>query len=116
MKDFTEVLNESVRYENNELGGHRLAFPLELADGTTLSIQASATHYCEPRETTEVVNYNWYESFEIGFPSAMIEELLPYAEEPETPTDTVYGWVSKEVIRDIIEKRGGVVGSLKGED
>lgn len=116
MKDFTEILNESVRHESDICQGHRLAYPLELADGTTLSIQASATHYCEPRETTESANYNWYESFEIGFPSNVIEEILEYAEQPETPTDTVYGWVPKEVIRQVIESRGGVVGIFKGEE
>jgi hypothetical protein len=115
MQEFTEILNESVRHESDICGGHRLAHPLEHEDGTVLSIQASATHYCEPRETTDVANYNWYESFEIGFPSKVIEEILEYAEEPETPTDTVYSCVPKEVIRELIDTRGGVVGSLKGE-
>ena len=107
-KDFTEYLNEAVRQEHKEYGGHRLAFPLRLNDGTQLSIQASSTHYCSPRETTEIANYNWYEEFEIGFPTKVIDKLLPYAEEESTPTDTVYGWVPKALIREIIEECGGV--------
>jgi len=109
-KDFTEWLNEAVGEENKGFGGYRLTFPLEMKDGTQLSIQASSTHYCSPRETTEIPNYNWYEDFEIGFPTRIIDKLLPYAEDQEKPTETVYGWVPKDLIREIIEECGGVEG------
>ncbi|MCP3683707.1 MAG: hypothetical protein GY861_13565 [bacterium] len=116
MKDFTEVLNENILREYLEYGGHRVANHLVMEDGTVMSIQASATHYCSPRETTPVANYNWYEEFEIGFPSKKFTELLPYAEDPESPTDTVYGWVPKEIIRKVIESCGGVKGVVEIEE
>lgn len=115
MKDFTEILNENVRHERLEYSGHRLAYPLELADGTILSVQASTSHYCEPRETTPRANYNWYEEFEIGFPTKVIAKLIPYAEDDSDPTNTVYGFVPKALIREVVEDCGGVVGVFKGE-
>lgn len=117
MKDFTEYLNENVRSELLEYSGHRLVFPLKMKNGLVMSVQASTTHYCEPRSTTEVPNYNWYETFEIGFPSQKVEKLLPYAEEPESPTDTVYAYVPKALVREVIADAGGVIGVVKeGEE
>jgi hypothetical protein len=78
-----------------------------LGDGISLSIQASQYHYCMPRET---LPYAEYESFEIGFPSECIEELLPYAEESDKPTQTVYPYVPKGIIEAVIVGHGGIVG------
>lgn len=61
-------------------------------DGVThnLSIQASAYHYCVPREDTDI-----YEAVEIGFPSFEFSEAFieKYAEDKIHPMDTVYGYV-----------------------
>jgi len=35
---------------------------------------------------------------------------MKYAEEPEIPTDTVYPYVPKSLIQEIIDDNGGVVG------
>jgi hypothetical protein len=77
-----------------------------LNDGTEISIQASGTHYCTPRE---YVPAEEYVSVEVGYPSKVIEELKEYAEDPRewddemenrigdlNYTDTVYGWVPVE--------------------
>ncbi len=87
--------------------GHRGTNALRLADGTTLSIQASETHYCEPRK---LVPYAEYSEFEIGYPSKNFGLLKQYAEDPENMTDTVYGWVPIKVIKYLIRNCGGVVG------
>lgn len=76
---------------------------LKLADGFVMSLQASNFHYCEPRE-----DEGPYSSFEIGYPSEPEELLLPYAEEPERPTDTVYGYVPASVIEAVVAKHGGL--------
>lgn len=81
---------------------------LLLKDGTKLSIQASGLHYCKPCENSPA--YDYYDSFEIGFPSKLIEEFLPYADDPDDPTATVYGQVPKELIQTVVDSRGGVVG------
>jgi hypothetical protein len=83
---------------------------LLLADGTSLSIQAGLHHYCSPKKNCSSGDYNFYDSFEIGFPSRVIPELLEYAQEPDNPTETVYPYVPKDLIRGIITNTGGVVG------
>ena len=59
-----------------------------------LSIQASENHYCSPRENMQEV----YDKVEIGFPNFIFSEefINQYAEEPESPKDTVYGYVPME--------------------
>jgi len=35
--------------------------------------------------------------------------LMEYCESPNKPTDTVYGWVPRQVIINVIAKHGGMV-------
>lgn len=74
------------------------------ADGFSMSIQASARSYCEPRDDSGP-----YFSAEVGFPSSYDFYLHKYAEDPHNPTDTVYGWVPAHVIRMCIDAHGGIV-------
>lgn len=75
-------------------------------DGGHISVQASDTHYCEPRIIGDgLVRYS---KVELGYPSFEDERLLEYAEEPETPLETVYGWVPVELVDDIITDHGGI--------
>jgi len=73
-------------------------------DGLTLSVQASRMHYCSPR----LDDLESYESVEIGYPSAVIEEFLPFAEDEECPTSTVYAQVPIELVDTVITKHGGI--------
>ena len=77
---------------------------LELNDGTTMSIQANAFCYCTPR----IDHAQVYTAVEIGFPSKKIELLMPYVEDANKPTDTVYGWVPTSVLAQVIKSGGGV--------
>lgn len=72
------------------------------ADGYTMSVQASRAHYCETRDDGGV-----YTKFEVGFPDAREEEFMPYAEDPDEPTETVYGWVPAEAIDAVMDRHGG---------
>lgn len=83
---------------------------LLLQSGLSISIQASSGHYCFPRENSECESYEIYSEFEIGFPSKKIDKIIQYAEQPEFPTETVYGYVPKNIIQEIIDDNGGVVG------
>lgn len=76
------------------------------ADGFNMSVQASDTHYCSPRDAIGP-----WQSVEVGLPSEPVAELMPYADDAEHPTGTVYGYVPVEVIDAIIAAHGG----LKGE-
>jgi hypothetical protein len=88
--------------------GHlfRQVRPITCASGLTLSAQASVTHYCEPRDSVGP-----WTAVEIGFPSERVEEFMDYAENPETPTDSVYGWVPVEVVEAVVNSHGGIVAA-----
>ena len=75
------------------------------ADGFTASIQADAGAYCSPRN-----NEGPYTAVEVGYPSQVDPLLLPYAEDPDNPTNTVYGWVPTAVMLECLESHGGWVG------
>jgi hypothetical protein len=79
---------------------------MALADGLTLSVQVSRTHYCSPRDD----DFDYYGEVEIGFPSEQVDGLMKYAETPENPTGTVYAYVPVFVLDEIIEQHGGIVG------
>lgn len=111
---FTEWMNRGFIGEfvaNDTYSSYQRCKELRLADGTELSIQAGRTHYCQPRDNSPVVDYDFYVEFEIGFPTKKIDEIMRYIDGCDSdPTDTVYGYVPKGVIEDLIKKRGGVVG------
>ena len=77
---------------------------VQCADGFHMSVQARATSYCSPRNNTGP-----YTQAEVGFPSAPEPLLLPFAEDPEKPTQTVYGYVPRNVIATVIAKHGGMI-------
>lgn len=74
------------------------------ADGFRVSVQASQSNYCEPRDDTGP-----YTHIEAGFPSDYDFYLNEYAEDPDRPSQTVYGWVPVHVIRMCIDAHGGMV-------
>ena len=75
------------------------------ADGFEMSVQAFAGAYCKPRED----NASSYTEVEVGFPTEKDSLLMPYAENPKQPTNTVYAWVPVEVVFLLISKHGGMI-------
>ncbi len=73
-------------------------------DGFSMSVQASRTHYCTPRD-----DVGPYTHVEVGFPSSYDFYLSRYAEDPGEPTGTVYGWVPADTIIMCIDAHGGMV-------
>ena len=73
-------------------------------DGFDMSVQASSFHYCSPREDKR----HAYTSVEVGFPSDEEPLLMQWVEDPDKPTETVYGYVPAAVILAVIAKHGGV--------
>ena len=104
-KHFTQWMQEGIHLEYK--GSIQLSPRLILANGVSLSIQASEYHYCYPRET---LPYSQYTEFEVGFPSEEIEALMPYCDDCENPTEAVYGYVPLEVLDAYITSVGGVAG------
>lgn len=77
--------------------------PLHCADGLEFSAQASKYHYCTPRDSQGP-----WAAVEVGFPNREVPEFMEYAEEPERPTDTVYGYVPVEVVEAVVDAHGGL--------
>ena len=75
------------------------------ADGFTMSVQASAWNYCQPQVNAAVK----YESVEVGFPSVMEPMLMPWVEDRDDPTETVYAYVPVEIVTNVLVKHGGIV-------
>ena len=73
-------------------------------DGFTMSVQASKSHYSEPKN-----DEGPYSEVEVGFPSHYDINLIKYAEQPHKPTDTVYGYVPAHVVQMVIDAHGGMV-------
>ncbi len=74
------------------------------ADGFEVSIQASEFHYCAPRD-----NSGQYWEVELGFPTMEpTEEIIPFAEDQNDLTGTVYGYVPIELVDALIESHGGL--------
>tara|TARA_R100000008_G_C3570399_1_gene161736 strand:+ start:234 stop:536 length:303 start_codon:yes stop_codon:yes gene_type:complete len=79
--------------------------PIRCADGFTMSVQANQRAYCTPRTD----NAERYTEVEVGYPSEAEPLLLEWAEDPQAPTNTVYGWVPAERVSLILVKHGGIV-------
>lgn len=73
-------------------------------DGFSLSVQANRGAYSKPRNEVGP----WIQA-EIGFPSERVEEIMPYCEDSENPTETVYAYVPVSLIEKLIEDHGGIV-------
>jgi hypothetical protein len=80
---------------------------LKCKDGFTMSVQASEFHYCWPRKTLQNGHHT---AFEVGFPNQAEILLKPYAEDWSKATQTVYGWVPADVLEEVVQKHGGIVG------
>lgn len=85
--------------------GGWLREPIVCADGFEMSVQASEHSYCEPREN----DAEQYISVEIGFPSQPEAIIQDFADDPDNPTGTVYGYVPVNLITNVIVKHGGIV-------
>ncbi len=76
-------------------------------DGYTVSIQAGRGLYCEPYANLKDGNYV---EVELGYPNKADELILEYAECPESPTGSVYGYVPIKIVEELCKKHGGIVG------
>jgi hypothetical protein len=80
-----------------------LAKRIQCEDGFSLSVQASHGAYCKPR-----TNIGPWLMVEVGFPSDVPTEIMNYAEQPDMPTETVYGYVPIELVEELIAAHGGM--------
>jgi len=76
---------------------------VQCRDGFTMSVQAGRGMYCTPR-----CDDGPYSAVEVGYPSSACPILSPYAEDPNKPTRTVYGWVPAAKILECVAAHGGI--------
>jgi hypothetical protein len=98
------MINEYLKAKRNPLSLCSPVPPIVCVDGFEISVQASECHYCQPRED----NAPQYTHVECGFPNAEPELILEYAENPDDPTETVYGYVPIELVEQLITLHGGI--------
>ena len=99
--EFLEKHKKLIYFRDGELGTRELAPEMKCADGFTMSVQVSHTHYCTPKED----DAGAYSTVEV---SCAHESLL----EPYDVGD-VYGHVPVEVVDEIIAKHGGIVEAVR---
>jgi len=87
-------------------------------DGFTMSVQASAYHYCSPK----IHNAESYTEVEIGYPNNREPLLDKYCEgyglwvkgkelfKDSTFKNAVYPYVPADVLIEVIMKHGGMIG------
>lgn len=107
MKSFNQWINEGRNWEGFRFFNRRVF----CADGFSISIQANDGAYCQPRR--EIEDISGYYEFELGFPSDKDELIIQYAEDPDEPTDTVYPYVPRYLVEEMIKNHGGIVGFVK---
>ena len=77
---------------------------MKMKSGLNMSVQVGEFMYCSPRSNVGP----WHE-VEVGFPSTKIDKIMDWAENPDNPEKTVYGYVPINLIDEIIEENGGLV-------
>ena len=91
---------------------------IECKDGFRMSVIAGDGLYCEPRPG----GWSWdddpgedyegpYTAVEVGYPTEKPKpwkQWKEYCDNTENPTDTVYGFVPIELVRDLVERHGGL--------
>ena len=78
---------------------------VDCADGFSMSVQASETHYCSPRED----GAEKYTAVEVGYTNPPEPLLMYLAEDQDAPTMTVYPFVPAQLVALVIAKHGGMV-------
>lgn len=77
--------------------------PIVCADGASLSVQASRTHFCSPQNS----NGPW-DTVEVGFPSVAVPEWAGFKHEVDGPdSKAVFGGVPVALVRAFIAAHGG---------
>lgn len=99
MKTVSEFLKETNVFAEN----HRPRPRVECKDGFTISIQAGCYLYSKPNYIAD-----GYLKVELGFPSEADSMIIDYAEDPDDPTNTVYGYVPIHIVDKLLHKHGGI--------
>lgn len=105
VNEYLQRTLEVVHLPNTNFTFQKIRPGIKCADGFEISVQASNGHYCSPRVDGDVI----YEMVELGYPNQVEPLITDYAEDGDSLTETVYGWVPVEIVNAVVEKHGGIV-------
>lgn len=108
MLSLNDVLNNGREERTEEINGRLyvgVSPRIECVDGFNISVQCNETAYCTPR--LNLPDVAGYTEFELGFPNALDPLLDEYAEVMDT-TETVFPYVPRSVVEELIAKHGGI--------
>lgn len=97
-------INDYLKSNRQKLGMGCYSPLIYCQDGFSISVQANVCSYCFPK-----TNEGPWETVECGYPSDISEDLIPYAEDPENLTGTVYSKVPVEIVNKVIDLHGGLL-------
>ena len=92
-------------------GSYRTTYRLICNDGFSVSVQCGYMFHCTPR--AELDDTREYSAFELGYPSHADDLISEYARGEERPTDSVYPYVPRTVVEQLINKHGGIKNELE---
>ena len=104
-RDFLEATYHVINVPEIDYSYLEVRPRVHCVDGFSISIQASKSHYCDPRDDLEGGEYRMVE---LGFPSEPDELITPYAESEHDLTGTVYGFVPTYIVNELLYKHGGI--------
>ena len=98
-----EAMTPEAQMLHDRWDGSLVVPPLVCADGFQISVQASSSHYCTPREA----HWPWVE-VECAFPTSDTPELEEYKDGGESDLESVFAYVPTCVVEALIVSHGGV--------
>lgn len=111
----TPSLDQFVQHARARRGNAPRQLTIICADGYRLSVVADPRANCipNPAEPWDGPLHEYHGSYthvEVGLPSSRPEpwqQWKEHAETPDRPTETIYGFVPVETVRELIEAHGG---------
>lgn len=113
-------LEDIIQAGDDPLDESRPSNKIRCADGFTCSVIAHWGAHCMPRPPSNppraVVPCGPFTHVEVGYPSIRPEPWAPidgdlywrrFAEDPDQPTGTMYGYVPVSLVRHLIRSHGG---------
>ena len=100
--DLNRIVRRVVQEQFNE-PMKKMYKRLHFNNGGSVSVQASDTHYCEPRD-----NKGPYSKVEVGYPTkgTKLPQILMSFQ--ETPDEMVFPYVPANVVEVMVEMNGGI--------
>jgi hypothetical protein len=89
---------------------------VRFASGLTLSVQASRTHYCSPKEDDPKEGWTSFEVYTYSSITLHDQRMLGVSNPTKTELTEPIGWVSIFNLNVVAENNGGICGCVEDSD